>query len=309
MSACGRRIAGSVLAAIAGAAALGCEMRAAPPAGGLGGYDLAGEPEWRVTLPDELREISGLATSPDGRLFAHGDEEGTIFQLDARTGRVLKRFTLAPTGQEPALGKKTRSGRVTGDFEDIAIVGDRFFLVSSNGVLVEFGEGADGARVPYTVHQTRLGERCEVEGLAYEAAAGALLLLCKEMRRKWARGEVLIYAWSLRSRRLEASPRIAVTYATLSRITGARTFNGSALTFGPGGSSVLLVAGPQRLFAELNTRGWALRGGALDQPQPEGAAFLPDGTLLISSEGRRGEATLSGYRPSSLPRQRARRPV
>ncbi len=279
------------------AVGLGCESRAATPEGALAGYDLAGEPEWRVSLPDELREISGLAASPDGRVFAHGDEEAAIFQIDPRTGRVLKQFSLAPTGQEPDLGKKAKAGRVAGDFEDIAIVGDRFFLVTSNGVLVEFGEGADGERVPYTAHPTKLGQRCEVEGLTYEAADSALLLLCKEMRRKWERGEVLIYTWSLRMRRLEAGPRVAVTYQSLSRVSGARTFNGSALAFAPGAGSLLLVAGPQRTFAELNSQGWPLRAGVLDQQQPEGIAFLPDGTLLMSSEGRRTGATLSGYRP------------
>jgi uncharacterized protein YjiK len=32
-------------------------------------------------------------------------------------------------------------------------------------------------------------------------------------------------------------------------------------------------------------------------PQPEGLTFLPDGTLLVASEGGNGAATLSAYRP------------
>ena len=41
-----------------------------------------------------------------------------------------------------------------------------------------------------------------------------------------------------------------------------------------------------------------LRGGAMDQgtfPQPESLAFLPDGTLLVASEGGKGDAVLARY--------------
>ena len=77
-------------------------------------------------------------------------------------------------------------------------------------------------------------------------------------------------------------------------------FNGSALAFMPGGGSLLLVAGPQRLFAEISSAGDVVGGGTLDATsvfQPEGLAFLPDGTLLIASEGGKGPATLSEYAP------------
>src|SRR5687768_6569101 len=101
-------------------------------------YDLAGKPAWQAVLPDELAEISGLAFAPDGRLFAHGDEQGLVHRLDPRNGKILGSFALAATGREPDLGKKLKGARaadaVIGDFEGIAIVGDRFFLVTSNGV-------------------------------------------------------------------------------------------------------------------------------------------------------------------------------
>jgi len=291
-----RRAAGGALAA---AALLGCRARAAaPPEGELAAYELAGAPDWRAALPDELGEISGLAVTPDGRLFAHGDEEGTVLQVDPRSGRILKRFALAPTGQEPDLGKKAKGNRVAGDFEGIAIAGERFFLVTSNGVLIEFQEGADGARVPYTAHETALGERCEVEGVSHDPAAEALLMLCKEIRPKAERDRVEIHAWSLRERRLEASPRVAIAYSALAPATGAREFNGSGFTFTPPGQELLLVAGPQQLFAEITLDGRVVSGGSLERsahPQPEGTAFLPDSTLLVSSEGGRGKASLSGY--------------
>ena len=42
------------------------------------------EPDTVFTLPNELREISGLSMAPDGRqVLAVNDETGLIFYLDA----------------------------------------------------------------------------------------------------------------------------------------------------------------------------------------------------------------------------------
>jgi uncharacterized protein YjiK len=68
----------------------------------------------------------------------------------------------------------------------------------------------------------------------------------------------------------------------------------------PGGQSLVLVAGPQVAFAELSLTGEVLSSGGLDRKahrQPEGLAFAPDGTLLVSDEGGGKRATLSGYAP------------
>jgi hypothetical protein len=244
--------------------------------------------------------VSGLAVTANGRLFAHGDEEGTIHQVDPRAGTLIKSFTLAAGNGTVDLGKKQKKGPLAGDFEDLAIVGDRFYLVTSNGMLVEFAEGADGAEVPVTIHRTTLGETCEIEGLEHDAAGNALLLLCKTMRSKSERGQVAVYAWSLAERTLDPTPRLTVPWDALAPVTGGRAFNASALALIPGGRSLALVAGPQRLFAEVTSGGAAVTGGALQpglHPQPEGVAFLPDGTLLLSSEGGKGEASLSGYPP------------
>ena len=277
----------------------GAPERAAPAAG-TAQYDLASPPTSQVRLPAELREISGLAVSADGRVFAHGDEDGTVYQLDPHSGRVTKRFALAASGSDPDLGKKSRGGRLAGDFEDIAIVGDRFFIVSSNGVLLEFAEGADGGTVPYRPYPTGLERVCEVEGLAHDPSTESLLLLCKTMREKSERQQVTVYAWSLADRTRGDTPRLAVPWSALAPVTGGKGFNGSAVALAPGGRSLLMVAGPQQLFAVVGVDGAPLLGGSIDKgthPQPESLAFLPDGSLLVASEGGTGEAVLARYSP------------
>jgi uncharacterized protein YjiK len=252
----------------------------------LAAYDLGSAPASRAALPAELHEISGVAVTPDGRVFAHGDEEGTVYQVDAGSGRITGRFSL--------------DGRPADDFEDIAIVGERFFLVTSEGRLLEFGEGTDGGSVPYRSYDTGLKTVCEIEGLAHAPAAGSLLLLCKTMRDRARREQVAIYSWSLADRKVGDAPLVVAPWSALASVTGAKKFNGSALAVVPGGGSLLLVAGPQRLFAEIGPDGAPIRGGALDRdthPQPEGLAFLPDGALLVATEGGKGAAGLARYAP------------
>ena len=285
------------MAALLSLAAAGCRGQA-EPAGELARYGLGGTPAWQVALPDELREISGLALDGRGRVFAHGDEEATVYELEPRSGRVVKRFALAAADRAEDLGKKSQPGQVAGDFEDLAIVGDRFFLVTSNGMLLEFAEGEPDASVPYEVHDTGLGSYCEVEGLTHDAEVDSLLILCKEIHSKAERDRVAIYAWSVAARRLQPTPRLTLPYATLSRVTGARAFNGSALALAPGGRSLVMVAGPQRVYAGVAADGRSVEGGPLARstlPQPEGLAFLNDGTLLVSSEGGKGTAVLAGF--------------
>jgi uncharacterized protein YjiK len=270
-----------------------------PSAGALAHYGLGGKPRWEVKLPGALREISGLAFSADGRLFAHGDQEGTIWQLDPRDGTLVKSFRLASTSHDPSMGKRPKPGRVSGDFEDIQIVGDRFFLIASTGMLVEFKEGAAGASVPYQATDTGLGKSCEIEGLAYDESTRSLLLLCKAIYSSEWRRETVIAAWSLDRKQLDATPRFRVPYHKLAKVTGATAFHGSALAFAPDHQSLVLIAGPQKVFAEINLKGEILNGGSLNpkrHQQPEGIAFGPDGTLLISDEaGEKRGGTLSAY--------------
>ena len=137
-----------------------------PASSALSRYDFAAGPRV-VVLPKSLREISGLAVADDGRIFTHNDENSEVSQVDPATGNIVKRFHVGEKGMK-------------GDFEGIAVVGARFFLVSSRGELYEFAEGADEAVVPYEIRKTGLNVENDVEGLCYDPETQSLLLACKE---------------------------------------------------------------------------------------------------------------------------------
>src|SRR5688572_20175964 len=51
--------------------------------------DSTGEtPIAKWLLPAQLREVSGLARLPDGRLLAHNDERSRVFVIDPMTGVI-----------------------------------------------------------------------------------------------------------------------------------------------------------------------------------------------------------------------------
>jgi hypothetical protein len=84
----------------------------------------------------------------------------------------------------------------------------------------------------------------------------------------------------------------------LERVTGSKGFHGSAMTRHPRTGTLLLLAGPERAFAEVDSTGRVLGGGKLDPKrhrQPEGIAVGPDLTLFISDEGAGKDATLTAY--------------
>ncbi len=259
----------------------------AQPPGALRHYDPAGPPALRIALPAELGEISGLAYTPDGRLLAHGDEQALVYQIDLATGRLVKRFGIGG----PA-------GPVLGDFEDIQVVGDRVFLVTSGGEILEAREGRDGETMPPIRRGRGLGGACEVEGMTWDAASKSLLLLCKQTRGKQWRGKVVMLAVSPETGEFELQPRLVIPEADLQRVTGAKTFAGSAITRHPRTGTYLMLSGPQRLYAEIDSTGKVLGGGKLPahrHRQPEGIAIAPDLTLLISDEAAGRTATITGY--------------
>jgi hypothetical protein len=108
----------------------------------------------------------------------------------------------------------------------------------------------------------------------------------------------VIVAVSVEDWRFEPEPRLLIQESQLETVTGQKGFSGSAIVRHPRTGTYLLVAGPQRTYAEVSGSGEVLGGGVLDRsrhPQPEGLAIGPDLTLLVSDEGANGRASITGY--------------
>lgn len=240
--------------------------------------------QWK--LPNRLNEISGLALTPDERLFAIADEAAIVYELDFSEGRLRKAF---------ALGDPVERG----DFEGIAIAGERFFLITSDGEIFETTEGRDGEQMEYASYATGLGKRCEIEGLVTGVAGDRLLIACKEARGR--DGVLAIFAWSLDERRVLDDALLVLPLRDIVRRIGKRHFNPSGIEIAPGSGNLLLVAARQRALAELTPDGRLVAATRLPlvqrHHQPEGIALTRDGRLLIADEGGGHRARLAVYRP------------
>jgi uncharacterized protein YjiK len=261
-----------------------CSPHSAPAQTAPGGASLFAEaPDLQWRLPDRLREISGLAVAPDGRLFGHDDETAVIYEIDVADGRLVKAF---------ALGDPVE----TGDFEGLAITSDgAFWLVTSRGRLSRFHEADDGAHVAYERFNTGLDDVCEIEGLAYLAAEESLILACKRNQARDMRDTVSLHAWRIGAD--AATPWRALPESEIAAAAGVRSFRPSSIEIDAGTGRIILLSANDNALAELSADGALVAARSLSSahPQPEGIAVLRDGALVIADEAGSARPVISRY--------------
>ncbi len=255
----------------------------APPS--LSSFDLSKDGGEEYRLSGVLREVSGLAMTPDGRLFAHHDERAAFYQLDPESGEILKVFSA---------GLPARMG----DFEGVAIAGERFFLMTSTGELLETSEGRPGASMSFRVSNTGLGRFCELEGLAYDPKEEALLAPCKTPQRKELEDHVVVFSIPLSTMTPLAVPRVFLPLEALEDQELDPDFHPSGIEVHPATGNLFLVAAREETLMELTPGGRLLSARELrkkNHPQPEGITFGPGLSLLLADEGQGGRGRLTRY--------------
>lgn len=228
------------------------------------------EPEIKVELPKELKEISGL-TWYNGQLGAVQDEAGILYLLNPNTGAIEEKIKFS----------------LPGDFEGVEAVSHTFYTITSSGTLFSFD-----TRTPKQVNriETELSWKNDVEGLAYDALNNQLLIACK------ANGSVgdyetkkkAIYALNLNDYSLSKVPVATVKKSNLEDYAKIDKFNPSALAVDPLTQDLYILASAGKLLVVLNPE-YKIKAvkkiSGKNYQQPEGICFSPDGDLYISNEG------------------------
>jgi uncharacterized protein YjiK len=238
--------------------------------------------EW--IMPPELREISGLALTSRGTVLTHDDNVGRVYEIDPKTGILLKGFSL--------------QGGVRGDFEAITIAGSDVYLMRSNGKILKFKEGPDASQVPYSIYDTGLGKECEFESMTYEPDSSRLVLVCKKFLQKQSSKELLIYRIPL-----PLGDRSAITAmrVTMKDVVGAnpwKNFHPSDVNIDPFTKNYVIVASREKGLIEVTPDGEVVRSEPLpgDHRQAEGVAITPDSLLLVSDEANVKPPAITLYR-------------
>jgi uncharacterized protein YjiK len=252
---------------------------------GLDDYPL-GASMRRYALHERVRELSGLALSHDGRLFGHDDERAMIYEIGSE-GQLRKAFGFG-------------TPVVEGDFEGIAIAGDRFYLVTSRGVVYEGGEGKDGDRLPFESTEVDVGKKCDVEGLAYEEATDALLLACKEPKgkKKKKKARVRIHRWSLKERAAHPTSPLEIPLASLDAGGKSNSFHPSGIEVHPESGHYFLVSARAIAIAEVTPEGEVVSVRRLVKgvhKRVEGITFATSLAIVLADEGGRGQAQVTVY--------------
>ncbi len=256
----------------------------------LSGY-LGRPPVQQFFLPDRLTEVSGLAVASSDTVYAHDDNYAIVYEVNLTAQKTVKAF---------ALGKPT----IKGDFEDIAVSGGYVYLLTSDGHLYEAPVGENRKRVLYNAYDTGVGEHCETEGLAVGPADGDFLILCKKMHEPQLKDRLVIYVWNLRSRTPVATPWLNVSLDGLVDKLDQATFHPSAFIWRRERGTLMIISAKGHSAIEIDQQGRLLDRIKLDKeqhPQPEGLTMMPDGRLVLSDEGSRGQGKISVFAPPGSP--------
>lgn len=249
----------------------------------LSGYNLEQKKVTSYNLPQRLREVSGITVTSDDRLFVHADENSTVYEID-KSGGIVKQFTV---------GKNA----INGDFEDIAYAKNKFFLITSNGYLYQFSEGAHKASVGYKRYDTGLTTSYDIEGLCYDPETNSLLLACKEYPGQGLKNVRSVYSYSLETYTLQKKPRFQVDLSELNKRFKIQDFRPSAIERHPSTGNFFILSSSENAVVELSAEGTLLDAEKLSKKlhaQPEGITFLSDRTLIITDEGKK-KGTVSYY--------------
>jgi len=255
-------------------------------------YDL-GSPDDIVVLPGRLKEISGLTLVDDTLLAAVQDEKGEVYLIDPSTGDVIDEFKF---------GKK-------GDYEGIELVDDTLYILRSDGDVYVIKDWRSKNRSTDKL-ETYLATKNDTEGLGYQRERHRLLIAAKEFPGRGRSRVRSIYGLDLVTKKIDHEPAYTIPLDTIGVRLGLpgetirnllapainlESFKPSAVAVHPGTGDIFVLSSVLKVIAVLEPSGnmvTLLPIGAEALVQPEGLAFLPNGDLFISTEGRGGDGKI-----------------
>ena len=241
------------------------------------GYKLD-QPE-KYEMPSPLLEISGITFKDDNSnmLYAEQDEEGKVFYLKPGD----------PKAQHTKFGKN-------GDYEDIAICGDKVILLRSDGSFYAFPFSEIGKPEASNVQEYKnVLPAGEFEGLFCDNKTQQLYALCKNCRDADTSKSATGYILSITATgTIEQKGSFSIPVKEITAMINERKikFQPSALAVHPVSNNWYILSSVNKLLV-IADKDWNVKEVHHLNPsiytQPEGIAFDKNANLYISNEGNK----------------------
>ncbi|MCB2221287.1 MAG: hypothetical protein KQI35_12890 [Bacteroidetes bacterium] len=267
-------------------------------------YELQ-KPDLKLTLPNDLIEISGLCWMSPGKLACVQDEDGIIFIYDLNQQAIIREIEFEDDG----------------DYEGIELIGEDAWVLKSNGNLYEVSDWLDDEKRSTQKYKTDLSKKNDCEGLGFDPSDNGLLIACKGHPRlddEDGKSKKAIYRFDLKEKDLDKKPIYTIdldqvkNYKKYNTMTtwgveilsmldeskGDVSFQPSGIAIHPMTGNIYVTGAVGDMIIVLHPTGEILAMIALDTAkfrQPEGICFDPQGNLYISNEGKDSRANLMKF--------------
>ncbi|NJW53216.1 SdiA-regulated domain-containing protein [Salinimicrobium oceani] len=233
------------------------------------------EVEQTWELPDDLKEISGIAFLEPNLLACVQDEKGVIFIYNLETSAIERQIKFSGSG----------------DYEAIAVNGNTAYVQVADGLIFRINDFMD-KNASVDKFKTPFSSKNNIESLFFDPVSKSLLLIPKErgLDSKEANG---IYAVDVQTMKMKNKPILELDFKeeifeSLREREKDRLFYPSDLVRDPKSGNYLILEAEMPHLLILDKKGKPQTLHRLDPnifPQPEGLAFDNAGNLYISSEG------------------------
>lgn len=260
-------------------------------------YQLS-SPQKSYVLPTVLNEVSGLTTLNQDKIACVQDEKESIFVYDLEKEIISNEY----------------SSEITGDYEELALVGSSMYLLRSDGVLIEY-MNYTASPVKTKEYQLQLPSP-DNEGLCYDKKHNRLLIAAKSKTAKEFESKQirLIYGFDLISKKLLVKPVYKLdirqieskaketgipiptrTIKKTGKTVSSFNFRPAAIAIHPIENDIYVLSASDRLLLIIDEKGSILNLFSLNLNlfnKAEGLTFLPNGDMLISNEAEGKKPTI-----------------
>jgi len=260
-------------------------------------YDLS-KPDKIYYLPPILTEVSGITEINATSIACIQDENGIIFIYDLLKQNIISQIYF----------------NYNGDYEGIARVGKKVFILRSDGILFEVPD-YEAANTKPIYYNTGIQAK-ESEGLCFDQKGNRLLIAPKDYVGKESenKSKRVIYAFDLKSKKIIDPPVFIFDLSDLKKFALDHKvkvpmdkdkkkeknkpiieFRASAIGIHPLTDQLFVVSGMEKLLFVFDMNGDIEFIQKLDSDlfnQAEGITFLKNGDMLISNEGQKNKPTI-----------------